>query len=261
MRMHPQAKLNTGRNRPGELDESPTPDWNQVASEYMAKKQGDLPPHPLDGLPAWSRQSHRPLNSWEPGELTKRDEWHAVMTPKPVAARWDAVLAAVEAVEESSAKVKAIQAEEAAERDRYDAAVVAAIQAGEEVPEPDKVTDWTTERVKREAIDRTRQNLVREARRAYEDAVREATPAWRAAVEAELPKLRAAAEKVVRAARPAVVELAAAHGVLAAMADEATPQRRDADAVQQARAAAEHHRGASAAARSGLDRITAVLHA
>ena len=96
VRMHPQTRLNNARRDPGEYDESPTPDWNQVASDYLAKKQGDLPPHPLDGLPARPRK-HRGLNSWEPVQFIERPEWHAFLTPKQVAAAWEMLDLAVRA--------------------------------------------------------------------------------------------------------------------------------------------------------------------
>src|SRR3712207_9536245 len=101
IRKHPQVTLNTGFNRPGEHEEPPAPDWQAVPSDYLAKKQGELPPHPLDGLPARPPR-HRGLNSWEPAQLTESPEWHAVMTPQPVYAAAPAVTAAVESVEEPS---------------------------------------------------------------------------------------------------------------------------------------------------------------
>ncbi|MGY1640056.1 hypothetical protein ACI782_02850 [Geodermatophilus sp. SYSU D00703] len=252
--------LSTGFDHLEVRDSGPTQaEIDAFAQKWAEKKAADYSPHPLDGIPAVPHQ-HRPLNSWEPERLTERPGWHATMTPPEVAERWEALLAAVEAVEESSASVKALGADEAAERRRYDAAVARAVRAGDPVPEPGAVTDWRAERTKREAVDRVRQQQAADARREYDAAVREALPSWRAAVEAELPKLTAAAEQVVERMRPAVSKLAAAHDVLAAMAEDSVPtDRRDVAAQEQARAVVDHHRGRTSAARVGLARLAEAL--
>ncbi len=255
--------LSTGFNHLEDRDTGPTQaEVDAFAARYAEKNAPDFDPHPLDTLPAGPHK-HRPLDSWEPGRFTERPGWHSTMTPPEVAELWEAVLGAVAAVEESSAAVKRLGADEAAERRGYDAEVARAVRAGDPVPEPGAVTDWTAERVKREAVDRVRQQQVADARRAYDEAVREALPSWKATVERELPKLRAAAEKVVREARPAVSELAAAHGVLAAMAEDAAPaaHERDRDGEERARAVAKEHRDVASAARVGLQRLTEATEA
>ncbi len=106
-----------------DVDTGPTPQQVDAFAEKYAEKIADrLPPSSLH-VPPQRPRKHRILSPSEVTPLVSRPGWHARSTPEEVAEAWEAVQAAEEALEVSTAAVKALQADQQQEGAGYAAAV------------------------------------------------------------------------------------------------------------------------------------------
>lgn len=189
-------------------------DVDRITQDYMAQRAGDLPPHPT-GPPTTPRK-HRALSTADVAPMVSRPWWQSMATPEKVAEAWEVVQGAADALKESSAAVRALSADQQREASAYAAEVERAVKAGAQLPVPTRV-DWEAEKVRRETVDRVRQQQLRAARGRYDEVVEDHLPTWRARVAEEVERRREEARQGLTAAAGPVSHFVSAASALDAM--------------------------------------------
>ncbi len=214
-------------------DTATTPqEVDAFAERYAAQTADRLPPSSLHVPPARPHR-HQLLSPSDVVPLVGRPGWHSMGTPEQVSEEWEAVEVGREALEQSTADVRALDGDQHQEGARYAAAVEEAVTAGQSVPAPVR-TDWEAERVRRETTDRVRQQQLRAARRRYDELVEEALPAWRERVAEEVERRREEARQALASAEGPVSDFVSAAVALDSMTER--PDFEPRDYVEQAKA-------------------------
>ncbi|NYJ06592.1 hypothetical protein [Petropleomorpha daqingensis] len=209
--------------QPNRLDDSGV---TAQAVEAFAKSYAERRDGANSVVPLRGPMRHRSWSSNEAAAYSSRPAWHEHGTPQPVASAWEAVEDAATAERASCTAVRSIESDRRAERQLAELAVDNAIEAGEEPPAL-TITDWSAERVRREAIDAARQRALRAAREEYDAVVEAELPAWRAALADEAAQRLGTARAAYSSADEPIRAYLEAASALLAMDPPAEPSPAD----------------------------------